>query len=135
MKSALDFVYWCQQTCTNFHSSSDVFIPPKADIGAVVQPYARIANCLELAGITIPSRYVELMSWLCAESALISTEKAANTRGAILLNKGTVSVSVGDRRRVITEDGYLLTSRHINPALTVQEQFEYGALVPGLEYL
>jgi hypothetical protein len=111
-----------------------VFIPPKVVIGDVVQPYARIASCLEMTGVSVPYDYRDLYAWLLHEQAFISSKKALNTRGAILLNEGTVSCSVGDGRRVIVESNYLLSMKYVGDRDPLS-LFEYGALVPGMDYL
>lgn len=80
-------------------------------------------------------RYGDLYAWLQDNDAFVAPADAIRVRGAVLLNQGTVTVSLGDSRRVITESNYKLTMKFLNPSQDPQAAFEYAARIPGLDYL
>lgn len=134
-QSALDVAYWVQRNVVVFYDRSDVFIPPKSPLEAMAWPFQSMASAIQQAGVTdFPMTYVELRDVLRINSLYIPAEQAANTRGAILLNQGTVSMSLGDGRRIITEENYRLVQRFMDPTTNYITTFEDGALIPGVEY-
>lgn len=139
-KSALDVSYWCLNNVVTFYDRGDVFIPPKSTLETMAWPYQSLASAIQQAGVTdFPSVYNELLDILRINSLFIPIAEAANTRGALLLNKGTVSMSLGvdpldGSRRIITEENYRLAQRFMDKDLNVLTTFEYGALIPGVYY-
>ena len=133
-QSGLDFAYWCQANTSTFYEPGAVFVPPSAPLDSA-WPYQTIASCVEQAGISgFPQLYSELIEWLEHNNAFISIPKAADTRGALLLSKGTVCVSLGDRRRIIVEENFRLAMRWMDADQNLIATFERGALVPGVSY-
>lgn len=133
MGSAQDFAYWCMNTTTIYKSRTDLFVPPRVALNDVT--YGRIAGCVENAGGTIPLSYADLYDWLLESRSIVSVQKAITTRGALLLNAGTVTVSLGDSHRVVVEENYRLVQKYVNRDLDPKTLFEYGALLPSLDYL
>lgn len=134
MKSAQDFAYWCLRETTIYQSRKDLFVPPVTALDDS-QSYGRIHGCLQSAGGDMPMQYVDLQGWLQQHDAYISVESAYRTRGAILLNRGTVSVSMGDGSRIVVEENYRLIQKYVNPTADPVRTFEYGAKIPKLAYL
>lgn len=133
MKSASDFVYWCLRNTSVFYGPKDVFTPPKAVPGVYVS-HQRIITCANLAGVEMDARYADLLGRSITMNKIITPTQAIRTRGALLLNQGTVCVSVGDGRRVIYEQDYTLIMKFINHDGDLNHVFEYGALLSELEY-
>lgn len=132
--SALDFTYWCQYNVRVFYEPGTVFVPPVAPLDSA-WPYQTIASCVQQTGIEdFPQLYAELLDYLGSHNAFIPTTRAAATRGALLLNKGTVSVSLGDKRRIIVEENFRLAMRWMDENQNFITTFERGALVPGVTY-
>ena len=133
-QSALDFTYWCLANTSVFYEPGAVFVPPSAPLDSA-WPYQMIASCVEQTGVGgFPQLYSDLVEWLDSNSAFTSVTKAAETRGGLLLNKGTVCVSLGDRRRIIVEENFRLSMRWMNPDQNLIATFERGALLPGVMY-
>lgn len=132
--SALDFTYWCQFNTKVFYEPGTVFVPPKAPLDSA-WPYQTIASCVQQTGVPdFPMLYAELLEWLDAHNAFIPTTVAARTRGAIFLNEGTVSVSLGDARRIIVEENFRLAMRWMDKDQNFITTFQRAALVPGVSY-
>ena len=132
--SALDFTYWCLTNTRTFFEPGTVFVPPKAPLDSA-WPYQTIASCVEQTGVPeFPTLYAELIEWLSQNNAFIPTTRAAGIRGAIFLNGGTVSVSLGDRRRLIVEEDFRLAMRWMDKDQNFITTFEHAALVPGVTY-
>ena len=134
-KSALDVAYWCQQNVSTYYDESEVFIPPSAPIGGFYMSYQSLAYAIEQSGVSIPVDYNDLMDMLRINSLYITPMEAVKTRGAILLNKGTVSLSLGDSRRIIVEENYRLAQKYMDVNQDYLATFEYGALLPEVDYL
>lgn len=134
-KSALDVAYWCQSNVTTFYDEGEVFVPPKAPITDMTLNYQTLAYSIEQAGVTIPVNYYELMDLLRINDLFIPSEQAAHKRGALLLNSGTVSLSLGDGRRIIVEENYRLSQKFMDSDQNFLATFERGALLPGVNYL
>ena len=134
-KSALDVAYWCQYNVSTFYEEGDVFIPPKAPIDNLYMNYQSLAYAIEQAGVTIPVDYNDLKDVLRINDLYIPPAQAVKTRGALLLNNGTVSLSLGDSRRIIVEENYRLAQKYMDPDQNYLATFEHGALIPGVDYL
>ncbi|AZS07907.1 minor tail protein [Gordonia phage Kabocha] len=134
-KSALDVAYWCQYNVSAFYGTNDLFIPPKSAVDGMYWPYQALQSALQNAGVEIPTEYSDLMAQLRLENLLITPAQAAYTRSALFINQGTLSLSLGDGRRIITEDNYRLSLRYMDANQNYNATFEYGALIPGVQYL
>lgn len=134
-KSALDVAYWCQSNVTTFYDEGEVFVPPQAPITDMSLTYQSLVYAIEQAGVTIPTDYYELQDVLRINDLYIPSAQAATTRGALFLNKGTVSLSLGDSRRIIVEENYRLAQKYMDPDQNFLTTFEHGALIPGVTYL
>lgn len=134
-KSALDVAYWCQANISVYYGVNDLFVPPKSPVTGMYWPYQALQSALLNAGVEIPNDYADLMSVLRLNSLLIPPAQAARTRGSLFINQGTVSLSLGDSRRIITEDEYRLSLRYMDKDQNFNATFEYGALIPGVQYL
>lgn len=133
-QSALDFVYWCQYNTKVFYEPGAVFVPPSAPLESA-WPYQTIVSCIQQTGIEdFPMLYAELIEYLGKANAFIPTAKAASIRGALLLNQGTVSVSLGDQRRLIVEENFRLAMRWMDKDQNFITTFERAALIPGVTY-
>lgn len=133
--SALDVAYWCQQNVATYYSEGDVFVPPAAPVTDMTLAYQTLAYAIEQAGGNIPTDYYSLMDHLSSAGLLIEPDVAASTRSALLINKGVVCLSLGDRRRIIVEENYRLAQKYMDSDLNMLATFEYGALIPGVTYL
>lgn len=132
--SASDFVFWCLRATTIYQSRKELFVSPVSRAGEI-SSYGRIQNCLELAGVEVAGTYREFFDQVLDADTFISPAAAYRLRGAVLLNQGTVTVSLGDSARVIVEQNYRLVMKYVNPNIDPQSAFEYGAKVPGVAYL
>jgi len=134
-KSALDVTYWCQYNVTTYYDENEVFIPPTAPIANFSLSYQSLAYAIEQAGVSIPVDYNELKDVLRINNLYITPMEAVKTRGALLLNNGTVSLSLGDSRRIIVEENYRLSQKYMDPDQNYLATFESGGLIPGVNYL
>ena len=133
--TALDVAYWCQQNVSTYYSEGEMFIPPSAPVADMTLAYQTLAYAIGQAGGNIPTDYYALTSLLGDQGLYIAPERAAATRGALLLNKGVVCVSLGDRRRIIVEENYRLAQKYMDPSQDMLATFENGAYIPGVTYL
>ncbi|AKL88319.1 hypothetical protein BH789_gp038 [Gordonia phage GMA6] len=134
-KSALDVAFWCQQNVATYYSEGDVFVPPSAPVVDMTLAYQSLAYAVEQAGAFIPTDYFDLMALLQSTNSIVAPDVAASTRGALLINKGVVCLSLGDRRRIIVEENYRLAQKYMDPGIDFLTTFENGALIPGVAYL
>lgn len=131
-RSHLDFAYWCQEYTTAYYTPEDVYTPPSMNEGPFT--YQRIVNCAAKCGVDMPPQFDVFFAMCEKQDTMMKPDKALNIRGAVLFSHGQVLVSLGDGRRVIYEVPGALVMKFLNLREDPNVTFEYGALVPGIEY-
>lgn len=131
-RSHLDFAYWCQEYTSAYYTPEDVYTPPSMNEGPFT--FQRIVNCAAKCGVEMPTQFEVFFATCEKEGTTMKPAAALKIRGAVLFSHGQVLVSLGDGKRVIYEVPGALVMKFLNAREDPNVVFEYGALVPGIEY-